>query len=128
MNDKNTKSHDGVCKKNCSCNRVIANDLYNKIRHNFEWLIYVDVDEFITTKKNITRTIRQELETTFKNVDCVRIPWVMMACNKLEKNPTSVLEENIFRWNHDQLTQSVFNFEFRVLNPKFSLINLITSL
>lgn len=78
-----------------------ADKLYKKIKQNFKWMIYCDVDEFITTKKKITNTIKDELNTTFKNVDCIKIPWVMMS-TKLIKNPTSVLLENIYRWNHDK--------------------------
>lgn len=79
-----------------------VNKIFNKIRQDFEWLISVDVDEFITTKKNIDNTIREELQLTFNNIDCVKIPWVMMSCNKLQKNPESVLQTNIYRWNHDK--------------------------
>jgi hypothetical protein len=75
--------------------------LYNRIRNNYTWIIYVDVDEFITTKKNMSNTIKDELETTFKDVDCIKIPWVMMSCNSIKNNPKSLLEENIYRWNHD---------------------------
>ena len=73
-----------------------VNTLYKKIKEEFEWLIYVDVDEFITTKKNETNTIRDELQTTFKNADCVKIPWVFMSCNQLEISPDSVLKTNIY--------------------------------
>ena len=31
---------------------------YIKIRLNFKWMIYCDVYEFITTKKNISNTIK----------------------------------------------------------------------
>lgn len=79
-----------------------ADALYKEIRNEFEWIISVDVDEFITTKKNTNNTIRQELETTFKDCDCVKVPWVMMACNNLEHNPTSVLKTIVHRWNHDK--------------------------
>ena len=68
-----------------------ANKLYKQIKSNFKWIIYCDVDEFITTKKNITNTIKDELKTTFKDVDCIKIPWVMMSCNSIEKNPNSIL-------------------------------------
>ena len=78
-----------------------ANFFYKKIKSNFKWIIYCDVDEFITTKKNIKNTIRGELNTTFKNVDCIKIPWVMMSSNSIEKNPKSILVENTYRWNHN---------------------------
>ena len=79
-----------------------ANTLYKQIKSKFKWLIYCDVDEFITTKKNVKKTIRDELKTTFKNVDCIMIPWVMMACNSIEKNPNSILKNITYRWNHDK--------------------------
>ena len=79
-----------------------ANNLYQQIKSNFKWIIYCDVDEFIATKKNITKSIRNELETTFNDVDCIKIPWVMMSCNNRDKNPSSVLMENTYRMNHDK--------------------------
>lgn len=74
---------------------------YEKVKDEFQWLIYCDTDEFITTKRNSSNTIRDELKTTFKDVDCIKVPWVMMSCNSREKNPDSVLIENTYRWNHD---------------------------
>ena len=82
--------------------RNYPNQFYKKIRLNYEWLIYVDVDEFITTKKNLSNTIRDELKTTFKDVDCIKIPWVMMACNNREKNPEKILLEIVHRMNQDK--------------------------
>ena len=79
-----------------------ANQLYKQIQSKFKWIIYCDVDEFITTKKDITNTIKEELNTTFKDVDCIKVPWVMMSCNSKEKNPNSILAENTYRWNHDK--------------------------
>lgn len=75
--------------------------LYTEIKNNFEWIIYVDMDEYITTKKNINKTIKEELETTFKDCMCIKIPWVMMSCNSITNNPESLLKTNIYRWNHD---------------------------
>ena len=78
-----------------------ANKLYKQIKTKFKWMIYCDVDEFITTKKNMANTIKDELNTTFKDVDCIKIPWVMISCNK-DKNPNSILLENTYRWNHNK--------------------------
>lgn len=80
----------------------VVNQYYKKLKHNFKWIISVDVDEFITTKKNITHTIKDELNTIFKDVDCIKIPWVMMSCNNIDKNPKSILLENTYRWNHNK--------------------------
>ena len=78
-----------------------VNKLYKTIRNKFEWLISVDVDEFITTKRHKNNTIKRELKTTFKNIDCVCVPWVMMSSNGRKKNPKRILLENTYRWNHD---------------------------
>lgn len=75
--------------------------IYKKIKNLFEWFIIVDMDEYITTKKNINKTIREELKTTFKDSMCIKIPWVMMSSNSIEKNPDSLLKTNVYRWNHD---------------------------
>lgn len=80
----------------------ITNRYYKDMRKEFTWLIFVDVDEFITTKKNFNRTLREELSTTFKDADCIKIPWVMMSSNNREKNPESILKENTYRWDHDK--------------------------
>jgi len=81
---------------------ALVNKYYTEIKNNFKWIISVDVDEFITTKKNMINSIKDELNTTFSDVDCVKIPWVMMSCNKKEKNPDSILLENIYRWDHNK--------------------------
>ena len=90
-----------IYKKNIIQNNY-ADKFYKEIKSYFKWIIYCDVDEFITTKKNITNTIKDELNTTFKDVDCIKIPWVMMSCNSIEKNPNSILLENTYRWNHNK--------------------------
>ena len=96
----NSKCHDGKCLKTCTCNRILANEIYKNVKDNFKWIIYCDVDEFITTKKNIINTIKDELKTTFKYVDCISVPWIMMSAVS-KKNPISVLETNIYRINYD---------------------------
>ena len=78
-----------------------CNKLYERIKHDYEWIIVVDMDEYITTKKNINKTIKEELETTFKDCMCIKIPWVMMSCNSIKYNPESLLKINVYRWNHD---------------------------
>lgn len=94
-------------------NKKSINFVYNIIKNNYKWIIYVDMDEYITTKKNIHLTIRQELETTFKNCVCVKVPWVMMSCNSVEKNPKSLLKKNIFRWDHDKKHKNTITSEHK---------------
>ena len=39
------------------------------LRDKTEWFMFVDADEFITTRRNPDKTIREELQTTFKDAD-----------------------------------------------------------
>lgn len=89
------------------------NILYQRIKADFDWIVVVDMDEYITTKKNIQSTLREELLTTFKDADCVKIPWVMMAFNGIEQNPDCLLETNIYRMDHDEKHYSFFWDRFR---------------
>ena len=77
-----------------------VNTVYSKIRKEFKWNILVDCDEFITST-DPTHTLRQELSVTYKNVDCVKIPWVMMSSGGLERDPSSILQNLTSRWDHD---------------------------
>jgi hypothetical protein len=77
-----------------------VNTVYSKIRKEFKWNILVDCDEFITST-DPTHTLRQELSVTYKNVDCVKIPWVMMSSGDIERDPGSILQHLTTRWNHD---------------------------
>jgi hypothetical protein len=78
-----------------------ADEYYKGIRNQFDWLIYVDIDEFITTPLGSENTIREELETTFKDAHCIKVPWVMMSANGRKKSPERILKSNTMRWNHD---------------------------
>lgn len=80
----------------------IFSDWIEKLRVKFEWVIYVDIDEYITTKKTKCKTIREELATTFKHAHCIKVPWVMMSCNSLINNPDSILNTIVHRWDHDK--------------------------
>jgi len=84
-----------------------CNKLYEKIKNNYEWIIVIDMDEYITTKKNVNKTIREELATTFKDCMCIKIPWTMMSCNSIVNNPSSLLKTNIYRWNHDNMHANI---------------------
>tara|TARA_B100000579_G_scaffold429109_1_gene440342 strand:- start:41 stop:853 length:813 start_codon:yes stop_codon:yes gene_type:complete len=94
--------------------RNLIKDIYQKIRNQFNWIINVDVDEYITTKKHITKTIREEIVSNFNSFDCIKVPWVMMSSNNRKKNPENLLEENIYRWNHNtQHFSQIYKFRCR---------------
>lgn len=77
-----------------------VNVVYSKIRKHFDWVIFVDCDEFISCR-NSSLTIRDALETIYKDTDCIKIPWVMMSSNGVQNDPSSILQSHTTRWNHD---------------------------
>jgi len=84
--------------KNSPSNKIFR----SKIKGNYEWLIYCDVDEFMVTKKQFDLTIAQRLRTVRENVNSISVPWVFMSGAKLSKNPKSVLKEVVYRHDHDK--------------------------
>ena len=117
LNNKNIIIHfrsntfsEGLDEKN---QMRFVNEVYKEIKNQFTWIISVDTDEFITTRKNPNNTIKDELLSTFKGVDCIKIPWVMMSFNGMIETPQSRLKENVYRWNHDKKHPQKGNAKFR---------------
>ena len=91
-----------------------VNRLYRKIKKQFKWLIYCDVDEFIATKKNFDLTIRSQLkqiDSLKVNIKQIFVPWVLMSGKKLKNNPKSVLKEVLYRHDHDKRHPIPFPFK-----------------
>ena len=72
------------------------------LKEKSKWCMLIDADEFITTRRNPNKTIRDELESTFKDVDLIKIPWVNFTANGRDNNPDKVLIDTNWRWNHDK--------------------------
>lgn len=81
-----------------SVEQCLTRDLRKKTR----WVITVDCDEFINTVRDPSKTIREEMETTFKYVSCVKIPWLLFTRNKRVENPKDVVLETTWRWSQDK--------------------------
>lgn len=81
--------------------RNFVDSIYKILRKKFEWLIYVDADEFISSRRDPDLTIKKALQTIFSSVDCVKVPWVMMSCSLREPRPESLRLDLVHRWNHD---------------------------
>lgn len=98
-------AHNGQCPEGCTCNRMIASYIYNKyIKGKCEWLIYVDMDEFICTTKNSNMTIREQLfsiSNSRHDIDSIACQWVYMYSDGLVHNPKSILESCIYRHDYD---------------------------
>lgn len=78
-----------------------ASSVYKQIQELYEWIAYIDVDEFITSNKHKSLRLVDIIKTEFCAVDCIKIPWVMMSSNGAISNPKSILQANVWRWNHD---------------------------
>ena len=95
--------HDATTSNNPLNTNDETNKLYGSIRHDYEWMIYVDVDEFITTKRNFAMTIREQLQninTQHPHVHWILSPWVLMSGLHNIENPKSILSSILYR--HDQ--------------------------
>jgi len=78
-----------------------VNRLYSTIRDKTTWVLFIDCDEFVSTRSRGDNSIRYELESRFSDADCVKVPWVMMSSNEREDDPPSILQHITHRWNHD---------------------------
>ena len=76
--------------------------LTQTLRKKTRWVITVDCDEFINTIRYSDKTIREEMETTFKYVSCVKIPWLLFTRNKRVENPKDVILDTTWRWSQDK--------------------------
>ena len=74
---------------------IDAQNMYTHLlRDKTKWFMFIDADEFITTRRNPNKTIREELETTFKGADLIKIPWVMFGSNNHNKKPNGIIIDN----------------------------------
>jgi hypothetical protein len=95
INNKNVKIY---FEKNIIINDITCK-IYQKIKNDFEWLIFIDVDEYIKPMKN--KTIKDELSTTFKYADIIKIPWIIMGFKNKVNYPDNIFIENTYRMNYD---------------------------
>jgi hypothetical protein len=78
-----------------------ATKLYSEIKNTYEWVIFIDADEFIYTKGEDT-TIRSMLLNEFKDADCLYVPWVFFSFNNRQFDGNDIIDDYTFRWNHDK--------------------------
>lgn len=95
--NKNTKKQ-GRLFKNSPSNKIFR----SKIKDNYKWMIYCDVDEFMATKKHFDLTIRERLQKIPDDIKCIAVPWVLMSGANFTKNPKSVLREIVYRHDHNK--------------------------
>ena len=65
------------------------------------WIASVDIDEFLTTKKHAARTVREELQQSFDDVDLIHVPWVYMSFDPDVDHAKSLREECVYRWDYN---------------------------
>lgn len=70
------------------------------------WVAYIDIDEFVTTRRNETASVRDEIARSFPDeVSVVHVPWVMYGNDLTEEGARArvihdVPLEVLWRWNH----------------------------
>jgi hypothetical protein len=94
-------------------------ELYNKWlpeAKKFDWVIVVDLDEFIYARKGF-KTIKDYLSTLDKNIYKIQIPWKLFGSSGLKKQPDSVLQHFVHRKKFPE-TGTHTNLKERVIDIK----------
>jgi hypothetical protein len=79
---------------------MVATEL---LKETTEWILIVDVDEFVSTRRRPRSTLARELATTFDSADMVMIPWAFMGFKDQEHDYLSVRKSLIWRLDYDNL-------------------------
>ena len=82
---------------------ALENAVYD-VRTNCTWMVSVDADEFLTTRRTPEKSVAQVLRESFGRADFITVPWVMFgidASMPAWQEPQSIVAENVWRWNHD---------------------------
>merc|ERR1719399_2832882 len=66
-----------------------------------EWVISVDVDEFISTRRNPCKSVAEELRDSFSGAAAVAVPWVFFSYEPGGPEVEDVRDLTM-RWNHSQ--------------------------
>ena len=76
--------------------KQIAINLYkNKIIKETEWLITIDLDEFIFSTINNTRLIDYVKKYDLNNANGIYLPWIMYGSSNLKNQPDNVKQNFI---------------------------------
>jgi hypothetical protein len=82
----------------------------------YDWVIVVDLDEFVYARKGFT-TIKDYLQTVDKNIYKIIIPWKMFGSSGFKKQPSSVIQNFVHRKKFPD-TQTHTNLNERVIDIK----------
>lgn len=63
---------------------------FGKAIKDCTWFMHLDLDEFITSRDS--ETVRQKIDSKFKDFDFIRIPWLLFGSNEIDKTPKSAIE------------------------------------
>ena len=69
---------------------------YLKNAKKMDWVIVVDLDEFIYARRGFT-TIKEYLKTLPSDVHKIHIPWKLFGSSGLKQQPTSIIQHFIHR-------------------------------
>lgn len=64
------------------------------------WILSVDSDEFVTSRRERCKSVQEILVSRFQEVDAISIPWVIYSATKIDT--IDVRNDVIMRWNHSK--------------------------
>jgi hypothetical protein len=82
---------------------ALENAVY-AMRDKCTWVVSVDADEFLTTRREPEKPVAQVLRESFEHADFITVPWIMFGIDATMpawQEPQSIVAENVWRWDHD---------------------------
>lgn len=84
------------------------NYFLGKVKKNSEWVMVVDLDEFMYARKEFN-TIPEYLYTVDKDIGQINVKWKIFGSNGYIKQPYSIIESFTKRLNYDKKIDTSFN-------------------
>ena len=80
------------------------NSKFEKIKEESEWIINIDLDEFLFAKENYKTIpdIINLLDSKRENIGVIRIPWINFSSNNFIEQPNSVIKSFTDRKDYDK--------------------------
>lgn len=100
--------HSDASAQKWAFNKVFFSTAINKCT----WFMHLDLDEFITTRDNIT--VKEKVNTVFKDYDFIRIPWLLFGSNGTENIPASAIKTFTKRMNLEYNSELYLNDNIQV--------------
>ena len=74
----------------------------NELAGACAWVLSVDADEFVSTRRHADRTVSEEIRMSLSKADVVQIPWLMFSFKQGQPHVKSPRKDIVYRVNVDK--------------------------